>query len=165
MEETNQFSSELQEKMIPGVQGKMARWVSTTIKEMCSFLVAILLMGVRRKPSLRDYWSTDPLLQNRRGMPVCLGRMTKGQVECRQNGTQLDVKWHDKRDVLILVRGRSSLTVSLNTTKYNKKTVNRADMVKGFLEWKTTKWYKKIFFYLLDTAVLNSHIVHRQLSG
>lgn len=117
MEETNRFASELQEKMIPGVQGKMARWVSTTIKEMYSFLVAILLMGVLRKPSLRDYWSTDPLLQNRRGMPVFLGKMMKGQVECRQNGTQLDVKWHDKRDVLILVRGRSSLTVSLNTTK------------------------------------------------
>lgn len=53
--------------------------------------------------------------------------------------------------------------------EYNKKigAVDRADMVKGFLECvrKTRKWYKKIFFYLLYTALLNSHIVHRQLSG
>ncbi len=53
--------------------------------------------------------------------------------------------------------------------EYNKKmgAVDRADMVKCFLECarKTRKWYKKIVFYLLDTAFLNSHIFHRQLSG
>ncbi len=49
--------------MAPGVLGKMARWVPTTIKEMYLFLMAVLLMGVIKKPSLRHYWSTDPLLQ------------------------------------------------------------------------------------------------------
>ncbi|XP_029554452.1 piggyBac transposable element-derived protein 4-like [Salmo trutta] len=29
----------------------------------------------------------------------------------------------------------------------------------------TTKWYKKIFFHLIDTAALNGHTVHRQLTG
>ncbi len=63
VEETNRHASELQEKMAPGVLGKMARWVPTTIKEMYLFLMAVLLMGVIKKPSLRHYWSTDPLLQ------------------------------------------------------------------------------------------------------
>ncbi len=63
VEETNRYASELQEKMAPGVLGKMARWVPTTIKEMYLFLMAVLLMGVIKKPSLRHYWSTDPLLQ------------------------------------------------------------------------------------------------------
>ncbi len=62
-EETNRYASELQEKMAPGVLGKMARWVPTTIKEMYLFLMAVLLVGVIKKPSLRHYWSTDPLLQ------------------------------------------------------------------------------------------------------
>ncbi len=46
VEETNMYASELQEKMAPGVLGKMARWVPTTIKEMYLFLMAVLLMGV-----------------------------------------------------------------------------------------------------------------------
>ncbi|XP_051530988.1 piggyBac transposable element-derived protein 4-like [Myxocyprinus asiaticus] len=53
--------------------------------------------------------------------------------------------------------------------EYNKKmgAVDKADMMKGFFDCtrKTTKWYKKVFFHLLDTAVLNSHIIHRQLTG
>ncbi len=351
VEETNRYASELQEKMAPGVLGKMARWVPTTIKKMYLFLMAVLLMGVIKKPSLRHYWSTDPLLQtpffgtlfsqdrfllllrclhftnsarvshhdplhkirriftaitssfrrvfvpykdlcvdeslmkwkgrlafrqyiptkrsrfgvkffvlcdvltgyvqdmviytgsttdichyeglgisgsvvmtllapylgkdrvlyvdnwysspslfqhllshgtgacgtvraNRKGMPVFTGKMGKGQVECRQNRTQLVVKWHDKRDVIMLTTVHSSMMSATGKVdhvtgerkikphcvlEYNKKmgAVDRADMVKGFLECarKTRKWYKKIFFYLLDTAVLNSHIVHRQLSG
>ncbi len=120
---------------------------------------------------------------NRKGMPVFTGKMVKGQVECRQNRTQLVVKWHDKRDVLMLTTVHSMMSATGKVDhvtgerkvkphcvlEYNKKmgAVDRADMVKGFLECarKTRKWYKKIFFYLLDTAVLNSHIVHRQLSG
>ncbi len=63
VEETNRYASELQEKMAPGVLGKMARWVPTTIKKMHLLLMAVLLMGVIKKTSLRHYWSTDPLLQ------------------------------------------------------------------------------------------------------
>eukprot|EP00063_Salmo_salar_P068066 XP_014042901.1 PREDICTED: piggyBac transposable element-derived protein 4-like [Salmo salar] len=45
--------------------------------------------------------------------------------------------------------------------------VDKADMINSFVECtrKTTKWYKKIFFQLIDTAVLNGSIVHRQLTG
>ncbi len=46
---------------------------------------------------------------NREGMPVFTGKMVKGQVECRQNRTQLVVKWHDKRDVLMLTTVHSSM--------------------------------------------------------
>ncbi|XP_067289858.1 piggyBac transposable element-derived protein 4-like [Pseudorasbora parva] len=53
--------------------------------------------------------------------------------------------------------------------EYNKKmgAVDKADMMTGFLECtrKSTKWYKKIFFHLLDTVLLNSHIVYRQITG
>ena len=49
----------------------------------------------------------------------------------------------------------------------NMGVVDKADMIYSFVECtrKTTKWYKKIFFHLINTAVLNGHIVHRQLTS
>lgn len=345
--ETNRYASDLQEGEM---KGKMAKWVPTNIKEMYTFLVSVLLMGVIKKPSLRDYWSTDPMLRspffgslfsqdrfllllrclhfannetahndplkkirriftalissfrrtfvpyrdlcvdeslmkwkgrlafrqfipakrhrfgvkffvlcdvltgyvqdmiiytgsttniqhyeglgisgsvvmtllapylgkghviymdnwynsptlfqhllslgtgacgtvraNRKGMPTFTCKMTKGQTEYKENGTQLAVKWHDKRDVHFLttvhpagMAATGKVDHSTGQTKmkpicvleYNKKmgAVDKADMISGFHECarKTTKWYKKVFFHLLDTAVLNSHIVHQQLTG
>uniref|UniRef100_A0A9J8B5B7 PiggyBac transposable element-derived protein domain-containing protein n=1 Tax=Cyprinus carpio carpio TaxID=630221 RepID=A0A9J8B5B7_CYPCA len=58
VEETNRYASEIQEEM----KGKMVKWVPTTIPEMYTFLASVLLMGMVKKPSLRDYWSTDPML-------------------------------------------------------------------------------------------------------
>ncbi|KAJ8346719.1 hypothetical protein SKAU_G00281200 [Synaphobranchus kaupii] len=44
--------------------------------------------------------------------------------------------------------------------------VDRVDMFTSFVDCarKSTKWYKKLFFHLLDTAVLNAYTVHRKLS-
>ncbi len=69
VEETNGYASELQEKMAPGVLGKIARWVPTTIKEMYLFLMAVLLMGVIKKnipPALLEHrpLTADPFLCN-----------------------------------------------------------------------------------------------------
>ena len=61
VEETNRYALELQEKREPGVRGKLAKWVTTTISEMYTFLVTVLLMGIVKKNSLREYWSTDPM--------------------------------------------------------------------------------------------------------
>ncbi|XP_051505848.1 piggyBac transposable element-derived protein 4-like [Myxocyprinus asiaticus] len=110
--------------------------------------------------------------------------MTKGQVEYQENGTQLAVKWCDKRDVHVLTTVHASvMAVSqkvdyttgqkkkkpLCILEYDKKmgAMDKADMMKCFIKCarKTTKWYKKIFFYMLETAIFNSFIVHHQLSG
>nr|XP_046188550.1 piggyBac transposable element-derived protein 4-like [Oncorhynchus gorbuscha] len=61
VEETNRYALELLEKREPGVRGKLAKWVTTTISEMYTFLVTVLLMGIVKKNSLREYWSTDPM--------------------------------------------------------------------------------------------------------
>ena len=53
--ETNRYALEPQEKSEPGVGG------TTTISEMYTFLVTVLLMGIVKKNSLREYWSTDPM--------------------------------------------------------------------------------------------------------
>jgi hypothetical protein len=61
VEETNRSAMELQEKREPGVWGKLTKWVTTTISEMYTFLVTVILMGIVKKNSLREYWSTDPM--------------------------------------------------------------------------------------------------------
>ncbi|CAM4659016.1 unnamed protein product [Leuciscus chuanchicus] len=348
VEETNRYASDLQEREI---KGKLVKWVPTNIPEMYTFLVSVLLMGVIKKPSLRDYWSTDPMLltpffrslfsqdrfllllrclhfannatavsndplkkirniftaltssfrrifvpyrdlcvdeslmkwkgrlafrqfipskrhrfgvkffvlcdvltgyvedmiiytgpttdiqhypglgisgsvvmtllapylrkchvlyvdnwyssptlfqhllslgtgacgtvrANRKGMPKFTCKMKKGEVEFEENGSQLAVKWHDKRDVHVLttvhptgmaatgkldhVTGQPRMK-PVCVLEYNKKmgAVDKADMMTGFHECarKSTKWYKKIFFHVLDTVLLNSHIVYRQITG
>jgi hypothetical protein len=61
VEETNRFALKLQEKREPGVRGKLAKWVTTIISEMYTFLVTVLLMGIVKKNSLREYWSKYPM--------------------------------------------------------------------------------------------------------
>ncbi|KAJ8381295.1 hypothetical protein SKAU_G00020730 [Synaphobranchus kaupii] len=120
---------------------------------------------------------------NRRGMPTFPKKMKRGEVTFRENGTQLAVKWQDKRDVNFLTTVHpSSMAQSARldhftgepkvkpacVLDYNKKmgAVDRADMITSFVDCarKSTKWYKKLFFHLLDTAVLNAYTVHRKLS-
>ncbi|KAI2644000.1 PiggyBac transposable element-derived protein 4 [Labeo rohita] len=348
VEETNRYASEIQEEE---TKGKMVKWAPTSIPEMYTFLASIMLMGMVKKPSLRDYWSTDPMLltpffwslfsqdrflilllclhfannttemfndplkkirkvfsaltssfrrnflpyrdlcvdeslmkwkgwvafrqfipskrnrfgvkffvlcdvltgyvqdmiiysgsttdiqhyqglgisgsvvmtllapylrkghvlyvdnwyssptlfqyllslgtgacgtvrPKRKGMPTFTKKMTKGEVDFRENGSQLAVKWHDKRNVHVLttvhptgmaatgkidhITGQPKMK-PVCVLEYNKKmgAVDKADMMTGFLECtrKSTKWYKKVFFHLLDTVVLNSQIVYRQLTG
>ncbi|XP_038846403.1 piggyBac transposable element-derived protein 4-like [Salvelinus namaycush] len=52
---------------------------------------------------------------------------------------------------------------------YNLKmgTVDKVDMINSFVECaqKTTKYYNNLFFHVIDTAALNGHIVHCQLTG
>ena len=52
---------------------------------------------------------------------------------------------------------------------YNSKmgSVDNLDRRNTFVECarKTIKWYRKLFFYVLDVAVFNSYVVHRQLTG
>ena len=45
--------------------------------------------------------------------------------------------------------------------------VAKVDMINSFVACarKTTKWYKNVFFHLIDTAVLNGHIDHLHLTG
>ncbi|KAJ8353490.1 hypothetical protein SKAU_G00210570 [Synaphobranchus kaupii] len=115
---------------------------------------------------------------NRRGMPTFPKKMKRGEVTFRENVTQLAVKWQDKRDVNFLTTVHPSSMAQSGRLEpkvkpacvldYNKKmgAVDRADMITSFVDCarKSTKWYKKLFFHLLDTAVLNAYTVHRKLS-
>lgn len=121
---------------------------------------------------------------NRRGMPTFRSRMSRGEVEFRQNGDMLAVKWHDKRDVHVLSTVHTStmsetgkvdhVTGELRrkpdcVLEYNLKmgAVDKTDMQNSFVECarKSLKWYKKLYFHLMDIALLNAYIVYKELTG
>lgn len=121
---------------------------------------------------------------NRKGMPKFRQKMSKGEVEHFNNNKMLATKWHDKRDVHVLSTVHSgnmvptgkvdyatgeSITKPLCVVEYNKKmgSVDNLDKRNTFVDSarKTFKWYKKLFFYVLDVAVFNSYVVHKQITA
>lgn len=58
-EETNKYAHHLKQQ--GGGRGKMQKWVNTTIPEMFTFLVTVLLMALVRKNTVKEYWSRDPM--------------------------------------------------------------------------------------------------------
>jgi len=88
---------------------------------------------------------------NRKGMTKFTCKMTKGEVEFKENGAQLAVKWHDKRDVHVLTTvhptgmaatgkldhiTRQPKMKPVCVLEYNKKmgAVDKADMMTSFHE-------------------------------
>ncbi|KAJ8369742.1 hypothetical protein SKAU_G00097700 [Synaphobranchus kaupii] len=88
---------------------------------------------------------------NRRGMPTFPKKMKRGEVTFRENGTQLAVKWQDKRDVNFLTTVHPSSMAQSGrldhftgepkvkpacVLDYNKKmgAVDRADMITSFVD-------------------------------
>ncbi|XP_062403805.1 piggyBac transposable element-derived protein 4-like [Sardina pilchardus] len=121
---------------------------------------------------------------NRKGMPTFPSKMRKSDVEFKRAGQLLAVKWHDKRDVHVL--STVSKAVIADSDKmdymtgqrkskpscvldYNKHmgAVDRFDMRNSFVECtrKSLKWYKKVFFHLIDCCVHNAQIVYQQATG
>lgn len=116
---------------------------------------------------------------NRSGMPK-FKNVEKGQVEHLHEGSLLAIKWHDKRDVHMLTtinkdgvgpaKKKDPLTKQtifkpLAVLDYNANMggVDKSDMQIHFVDCarKTMKWYKKLFFHLLDMSVLNSFNMYR----
>lgn len=92
------------------------------------------------------------------------------------------VKWHDKKDVYMLSSAHDSSLIStrkrnsnitseflkpLCVKEYNENrgAVDKTAMQITFSESlrNTTKWYKKLFFHMIDLSVLNSFILFKTI--
>lgn len=118
---------------------------------------------------------------NRLFMPKFEKCIPKGTTQSFSTDNLLAIKWADKRDVHILTSMHYNTMVTVKTkhnedknkpgavVDYNKNMggVDQSDMLLSSTESvrKTVKWYKKIFFHLLDLSVLNSHIVYKIKTG
>jgi len=118
--------------------------------------------------------------KNRKGLPKFTGKSRKGDVQWFSSSALLAMKWKDKRDVYMLSTVNS--TNFLNSGKidrsngteimkpalvmeYSQKmgAVDETDMQISFSASirKTLKWYKKLFFHMMDMAIFNSYIAYR----
>ena len=117
--------------------------------------------------------------KNRSGMPSS-ETLAKGQQAFQTTDELLARKWADKREVYMLTTLYKPVMVE--TEKYDKDTgrrikkplcivqynknmraVDQVDMQISFSEGlrKTIKWYKKLFFHLLDITVQNSYAMFK----
>jgi len=119
---------------------------------------------------------------NRRGMPSDL-QASRGQIDFRSSKTGIICRqWVDKRPVTMLSTAHTSKVVTLPPNRrgverskpevvvdYNNgmKGVDLSDQLAQSYPStkKTVKWYKKIFFYLLDMTTTNALAIHRALGG
>ena len=106
----------------------------------------------------------------------------KGSMARRSTATgMLCVQWVDKKVVTVLSTCHTSQMTTVRNRRdqemvkpravvdYNsgKKGVDLSDqLAKSYpMSRKSSKWYKKIFFFLLDLVVVNAHAVHKILGG
>ena len=140
-------------------------------------------------PDLFDYLATKQIYccgtvrPNRKGMPQDLGPkiMTRDDLQVRTRGELTAILWRDKRDVRILTNiheapaegdfcdNNGKAIKPQIVADYNRHMgyVDKGDrMTNSYsINRRTWKWTKKLFFHLLDLAVLNSYIFYSSLEG
>ncbi|KAK9680279.1 Transposase IS4 [Popillia japonica] len=120
---------------------------------------------------------------NRKGMPKLEKKLKQGEVITQHTDKIMALKWRDRRDVYMLTTLHTNKIV--DTGKKNRQgeaikkpecvkcynqnmgSVDKIDMLLSSVECirKTIKWYKKIFFHLLDLAVTNSYAMYNVKTG
>ncbi|XP_050316027.1 piggyBac transposable element-derived protein 4-like [Anthonomus grandis grandis] len=122
--------------------------------------------------------------KNRRNLPNLSKNLKSGEIEYMSTDRLLALKWKDKREVRMLSTfhnsdmkdsGKVNRTTKEEIRKpvcvlnyiENMGAVDRSDMLLSSVECvrKTVKWYKKLFFHLLDLSLLNSHAVYKMVTG
>ena len=121
---------------------------------------------------------------NRKFMAKFPSNLQKGDVLHKQANNILAVKWTDKRDVHLLTSVHEpkmcrSENIDHSTHTFihkpeavivynqNMRLVDKSDSMISSVHCsrKTMKWYKKMFFHLIDCAVLNAHILYQVNTG
>lgn len=121
---------------------------------------------------------------NRKKMPELNEKLKVGEIVFASTQNMLALKWQDKREVRMLstchnadmIRTDKKM-IGTERHKYKPKcvldyndhmgAVDRTDMLQSSIESvrKTVKWYKKVFFHLLDMTLLNAHAVYKMKTG
>lgn len=113
--------------------------------------------------------------KNRAGMPVLTDKLKKGETITKSKQPLTAIKWRDKKDIYMLTTihdGRmlpsmkEDRVTGLPVLKpeavldysSNMGSVDTADMLLSSVQCirKTLKWYKKLFFHIVDMHLLNA---------
>ena len=119
---------------------------------------------------------------NRKELPRCVKKKLKqpGELIHEQKGNLLFTKWHDKRDIKLLSSnvspGQPSRTVGRKVKKQMVEIekpyvadlytaymggVDQGDQLQSnyYTGWTTRKWYRYVFWFLLNICTCNAHIL------
>ncbi|CAF1034879.1 unnamed protein product [Didymodactylos carnosus] len=118
---------------------------------------------------------------NRAGLPTFPSKLQKDKQTFQHTNILLALKWRDKRDVhmlstihvpdMVLTNKIDRVTnkpiakpLCIKDYNDNMGLVDKSDMQISFSECvrKTIKWYKKLFFHLLDLSMLNAYILYKE---
>ena len=134
------------------------------------------------------FGSCGTVRTNRRGIPKTFRekKLKKGEVTTYNDGQILGLKWMDKRPVAVLttIHDNSMMTITRRTRsseqgtqtiqkptvieKYNTYMggVDKADQLVTYYGYPhfSKKWWKRVFFHLLDTTIVNAYILYKQSS-
>jgi hypothetical protein len=124
----------------------------------------------------RSTGACGTIRKDRLPLPEFKAKIGKGQQIYKNTDNMLALKWQDKREVRMLLTihepqmkyfGRNNTKVQkpVSVINYNSNihAIDRADMqisLVGCLR-KSKKWYKKLFFHMLDLSVFNSYLLYK----
>ncbi|KAJ8918212.1 hypothetical protein NQ315_014080 [Exocentrus adspersus] len=111
-----------------------------------------------------DNWYTSPILYDLLWKRKMHTELTAERCDfCPQ---PMDHKWHHLREKIGLVKDVYKPQMVLDYSQ-NMGAVDRTDMLQSSIESvrKSVKWYKKLFFHLLDMPLLNAHTIYKIKTG
>ncbi|XP_047111653.1 piggyBac transposable element-derived protein 4-like [Schistocerca piceifrons] len=121
--------------------------------------------------------------QTRKEVPAMEDKLKKGEITSRssESGKVIVLKWHDKKEVWMLStyhkaemhltskRDRKSGDQKMRLSvviDYNKSAglVDQSDMLIKTVDntWKSSKWHRKLFLHILDTAIFNAFCLYQK---
>ncbi len=122
--------------------------------------------------------SCGTVRSNRKHFPKFIEDPTK-KLQCLVSGPLLSAKYKDKRDVHLLSTVHEGKMIASNKINFrtnlaiekpdivmdynkNMRLVDKSDMQINAIDClrKTIKWYKKLFFHMLDISILNAHHIY-----
>jgi len=122
--------------------------------------------------------------KNRKLMLTIEGKLKLGEREARCTDKLLAIHWKDRRDVYMLTSMNTNEMVDTKkidrktgkkylkpqcVVSYNKNmgTIDKTDMLLSSTECvrRTLKWYKKLFFHIIDMSMLNAYSAYKTVTG
>lgn len=138
---------------------------------------------------LLNTYACGTLRKNRVGLPdavrskQCI-KLKRGDMIFRRNEKLLCIKYHDKRDVHMLSTIHQATVSVLDKTDRRTQEpivkptcvvdycslmggVDLSDQINQYYSClrKTSKWYKKLFFYLMNLCVKNAFILYKKFGN
>jgi len=119
---------------------------------------------------------TGTIRSNRKKLPKEVLKkkdVERGQILTARSGNILFMRWKDKRDIFMISTvtdaSRVRMTEKPNMIKdyvQNMRGVDRGDQMSSYYNFdhRSVKWWKRILFSLMETSILNSFILYKNVT-